>query len=252
MKHREKIDLLVMRGAGRVMRYRLSPGWLHAMWIIPLLLVIAIGLTCGLVARQQAANRRLQSRVTAMETEHDAVGERLLRLENIENILRSQDVGALDAFLAAASPDNPDWWRGKTSEHKDAAKDASKDKSPAPRTDLSRLFARVDTNAAGVDNLRSAIENRRLVLGFDLSNLSPQSPLVGRGDVALIGNDATLSPLKDEKNDLAFQIQRFKQIATSFALPAKCDPKDVYGIRLTMVDPAGKTIFSQVFPLTQK
>lgn len=243
----EKIDILVMRGTGRVKRYHLAPGWLHALWLTPLFLLVVVLLAGGFILRQYAAESQVRDRLATMEAEHDAVGERLLRLENIENILRSRDTDALDAFLAAASPDAPDWWKPRSGERKETAKD-----KPGPKIDLSRLFAKVDTNAAGVDNLRAKIENRRLALNFDLSNLSPQSALVGRGEASLVGNDGAVSPLKDEKDELAFQIQRFKQIATSFALPAKYDPKDVYGVKLTMTDPAGKIIFSQIFPLSQK
>lgn len=247
MSRQEHLDILVMRGAGQVQRLRFRAGWLHALWLTPVLFVVLVAVAAGVIARQHAVNAQLVHRVDAMQSERDAVGERLLRLENIEKILRSQDSGELEALLAAAAPDNPGWFKPRTVERKDDPKDKS-----AARVDLARLLARVDANLAGVDNLRTKIDNRRLLLNFDLSNLSPQSALAGRGEVAVIGNDASISPVKDEKDDLAFQIQRFKQISTSFALPAKCDPKDLYGIRLTMADPSGKTIFSQVYPLSRE
>ena len=96
----------------------------------------------------------------------------------------------------------------------------------------------------GVDNVKIKFENKRLALGFDLSNVTPQTGLVGKVEVFLVGNDATLTPLKPEKDELSFQIQRFKQIAAGLPLPARIEPRDVYGVRLVIVDPSGKPIFA--------
>jgi len=245
MATREKIDILVMRGTGRVARYHLATGWLRALWITPLCLALLVAGSLIVLHREHTENAMLRQRLDAMLHEHDSLGERLVRLENIEKILRSKDRTELETLLAAANPENPGWWKGPADK-----KDEAREKTGS-RPDLSRLLTKVDVNQAGVDNLKASIENRRLHLGFDLSNLSPQSALTGRGEVSLIGNDATLYPLKSGNDDLSFQIQRFKQIATNLNLPAKCDPKDVYGIKLTMVDPSGKTIFSQVYPLSK-
>ena len=181
-----------------------------------------------------------------MRAELGTVGERLLRLENIEKILRSKDSTELETLLASVNPDDPDWW--KPAPHRKDAPEIAKDRE-SPKPDLSKLLGRVDANLAGVDNLKAKIENRKFHLTFDLSNLSPQSNLTGRGEIALVGNDATLAPLKADKDELNFQIQRFKQVTAALALPAKCDPKDIYGFKLTVLDPAGKIIFSQVYPL---
>ena len=107
----------------------------------------------------------------------------------------------------------------------------------------------MDANQAGVDNLKAKFDNRRLNLGFDLSNVTPQTGLVGKVEAGLVGNDGSLWPLRADKDELSFQIQRFKQIAASLPLPAKLDPREMYGLRLVIVDPAGKPVFAQVFPL---
>ena len=124
--------------------------------------------------------------------------------------------------------------------------------APKERVDLSKILARVDASQAGVDNLKLKIDNKRLNLGFDLSNVTPQTGLVGKVEASLVGNDGTLWPLRPEKDELSFQIQRFKQISASLPLPAKADPRDLYGLRLVIVDPAGKTIFAQVYPLPKE
>ena len=43
-----------------------------------------------------------------------------------------------------------------------------------------------------------------------------------------------------------------KQIAVALPLPGKIDAKDVYGVKLAVVDPSGKTVFSQVYPLSRE
>jgi hypothetical protein len=246
MTSQETVDILVMRGAGRVRRYHLAPGWLRALWLIPLCLAVLLAAALVVIKRQYDALDVQTKRAQSLRAELDTVGERLVRLENIEKILRSKDMTELETLLASVNPDNPDWWKPSPQR-----KDGAEAKTEPAKPDLAKLLARIDVNQAGVDNLRAKIENRKLQINFDLSNLSPQSSLTGRGEIALIGNDTTLFPLKPEKDDLTFQIQRFKQIAASLPLPAKCDPKDVYGFKLTVVDPSGKPVFSQVYPLSK-
>ena len=249
MAGREKIDILIMRGAGRVGRYHVSAGWLRALWLTPLCLTLLLAVAAGIAWRLREANSRLSRRVEALAGEREGVGERLLRLENIEKILRSKDATELETLLASVNPDNPGWWKPQAEERKSAPESKERE---AVKPDLSKLLARLDSNQAGVDNLRAKVEGRKLQLNFDLSNLSPQSTLSGRGEVALIGNDASLTTLKADRDELSFQIQRFKQIAASLSLPAKYDTKDIYGLRLTILDPAGKSVYSQIFPLAKE
>ncbi len=240
-----KIDILLLRDAAGVRRYRLSVGWLRVLWTAPLVLVLLLGAALAVANHLRDDNIALAKRNEAMRAELDTAGERLMRLENLEKILRSEDATALETLIGSYNPANPGWWKPQAEERKEAPQ---KDREAA-RPDLTRLLSRVDANQAGVDNLRVKMENRRLQLNFDLSNVTPQSGLVGRAEVALVANDASLVTLKPEKDELNFQIQRFKQIAASLALPAKVEPKDIYGLKLSIVDPNGKVAFSQVYPL---
>lgn len=246
----EKIDILIMRGSGRVGRYHVAPFWVRLLWLGPLCLVLLLALAVALAWHYRQATSRLQDRIASLASEHESVGERLLRLENIEKVLRSKDATELETLLASVNPDNPAWWKPRAEERKDTPE--PRERETAAKLDLGRLLSRVDTYQAGVDNLRAKFDNRKLQLNFDLSNLSPQSTLSGRGEITLVGNDASLVPLKAEKDELSFQIQRFKQIAVSLSLPVKAETKEFYGLRLTILDPAGKTIFSQIFPLPKE
>ncbi len=243
----EKVDILILRDAAGVRRFRVSLLVLRMLWLTPLglLLLLAAAVAVGHHLRQD--NLDLAAQAKAMRAELDAAGQGLITLQNIEKVLRSRDVTELDTLIGSYSAGNPGWWKPKAEEGK-----AEPREREAARPDLARLLARVDANQAGIDNLRARIENKKLLLNFDLSNVTPQTNLVGRVEAALVGNDASLVPLRPEKDELSFQIQRFKQIAASLPLPAKTEARDIYGLKLTILDPAGKTVFAQVYPLPRE
>ncbi|MEL7640594.1 MAG: hypothetical protein AAGU21_13205 [Solidesulfovibrio sp.] len=243
----EKVDILILRDAAGVRRFRVSLLVLRMLWLTPLglLLLLAAAVAVGHHLRQD--NLDLAAQAKAMRGELDAAGQGLITLQNIEKVLRSRDVTELDTLIGSYSAANPGWWKPKAEEGK-----AEPREREAARPDLARLLARVDANQAGIDNLRARIENKKLLLNFDLSNVTPQTNLVGRVEAALVGNDASLVPLRPEKDELSFQIQRFKQIAASLPLPAKTEARDIYGLKLTILDPAGKTVFAQVYPLPRE
>lgn len=243
----EKVDILILRDAAGVRRFRVSLLVLRMLWLTPLGLLLLLGAAVAVGYHLRQDNLDLAAQAKAMRTELDAAGQGLITLQNIEKVLRSRDVTELDTLIGSYSAANPGWWKPKAEEGK-----AEPRERDAARPDLARLLARVDANQAGIDNLRARIENRKLLLNFDLSNVTPQTNLVGRVEAALVGNDASLVPLRPEKDELSFQIQRFKQIAASLPLPAKTEARDIYGLKLTILDPAGKTVFAQVYPLPRE
>lgn len=243
-----RIDILILRDASGVGRYRLPVWLLRLLVLAPVAFLLLLGAAVAVAYHLHQDNKALTDQAAAVRQEIDAAGEGLLRLENLERALRSKDLTELETLLGSYNPDNPGWWKPRAEDRKEPAP-AAPAESAKERPDLSRVLARVDANQAGVDNLKIKFDNRRLNLGFDLSNVTPQTGLVGKVEVALVGNDGTLWPLKAEKDELSFQIQRFKQIAAILPLPAKVDPRDIYGLRLIIVDPAGKPVFAQVYPV---
>ncbi len=242
-----RIDILILRDAAGVGRYRL-PVWLaRTLVLTPLALLLLLGVAVAVAYHLYQGNRTDTTRAAALRQEIDAAGESLMRLENIERTLRSKDATELETLLGSYNPDKPDWFKIRPDDRKEPGQPAAD--APKERVDLSKILARVDASQAGVDNLKIKIDNKRLNLGFDLSNVTPQTGLVGKVEASLVGNDGTLWPLKPEKDELSFQIQRFKQISSSLALPPKIEPRDLYGLRLVITDPSGKPIFAQVYPL---
>ena len=243
----EKVDILILRDAAGVRRFRVPVFFLRFLWLCPLILAVLLAGAGYAAYRLRTDILELAGKVRGMHAELDAAGEGLIKLQNIEMILRSRDVTGLETLIGSYNADDPGWWKPKSVDDKGKVEPRE-----GARPDLSRLLARVDANQAGIDNLRARIDNKKLQLNFDLSNVTPQTNLVGRVEAALVGNDATLLPLKPEKDQLSFQIQRFNQIAVGLPLPAKIDAKDIYGVKLAVVDPSGKTVFSQVYPLSRE
>lgn len=242
-----RIDILILRDAAGVGSYRL-PVWLaRTLVLTPLALLLLLGAAVAVAYHLYQGNRDDAARTAALRQEIDAAGESLMRLENIERTLRSKDATELETLLGSYNPDKPDWFKVRPEDRKEPAQPTAE--AAKERVDLSKILARVDASQAGVDNLKLKIDNKRLNLGFDLSNVTPQTGLVGKAEAILVGNDGTLWPLKPEKDELSFQIQRFKQIAASLPLPAKVEARDIYGLRLVILDPSGKPIFAQVYPL---
>ncbi len=246
----EKIDILILRDAAGVRRFRLPLLFFRLLWIFPLVLAALLAAAVAVGYHLRRDNLELAGKVKAMHGELDAAGEGLIKLQNIEMILRAHDVTGLETLIGSYSAADPGWWKPRAEEEKPGKPEPREREAAKP--DLARLLSRVDANQAGIDNLRARIDNKKLQLNFDLSNVTPQTNLVGRVEAAIIANDATLIPLKPEKDELSFQIQRFKQIAASLPLPVRIEARDVYGVKLAVVDPSGKVVFAQVYPLSKE
>ncbi|EFL51698.1 conserved hypothetical protein [Solidesulfovibrio fructosivorans JJ]] len=249
-----KIDILLLRDGAGVRRYRTSVWLLRCLWLVPLGLLLLLAAAVAVAYHLRQDNLLLARHQGETRKELDAVGEKLIRLENIEKVLRTRDLTELETLIGSYNPDDPGWWKPRTEAGGDAPKSGGKEREPAKaeRPDLAKLLAHVDAGEVGIDNLRVKIEGKKLALNFDLSNVTPQQTnLSGRVEVAFVGNDASLLPLTADKDELSFQIQHFKQMSASLPLPQKVSPRDVYALKLTVLDPAGKIIFAQTYPMKE-
>lgn len=244
-----RIDILVLRDAASVGRYNLPVWLLRLLLLTPVALVLLLGAAVSVAYHLHRDNTLLTERGAALRLELAAAGEGLLRLENLEKVLRGKDLTELETLIGSYNPDNPGWWKPGSEARQEAGSPLAEGRE---RLDLSRLLARVDANQAGVDNLKLKFDNRRLTLAFDLRSTAPQNGLTGRIELGLVGNDGSFLPLKGEKDELSFQIQRTKPVSLSLALPGKVEPRDLYGLRLVVVDAAGKPLFAQVYPTSKE
>lgn len=224
-----KYSVLFMRDDRDVTRYRVSPFWLK-MFIctqVFLFLCAAGGIYMGvrgfrINSNLHAENKGLEQRLVDAEV-------RLERLSNMEKILQSYDPAELQSLLSSA-----------TSEVEEQAE--------KPAVDLNKVFVRVDLGQVGVENLGIKIDNRKVDVSFELNNLRASTAVVGQAYLSFVKKDGSPQALKYKKDDLSFQIQRFKRIQTSFLLPDGTSRKDFFGLRLEIKGKGGDVIYAETYP----
>ncbi len=252
MSGKSKISILVMREDAGVKRLKLSPGVIRfVLWF--LFLLIAAGCVAGYAAYYfWNAASAVQAENASINEELSVSKDKLVKLANLESILESGDQTELSTLLGSYNADavsllNCD--ENKTEEAKPAPEAAPE--KECPKLDLRSIFDKVDLNLAGVDNFKAAVDNKQLRISFDLSNVSPQTALSGDAECMLLTNDGELTPLKTKREDMNFQIQRFKQVTATSPLPPKMELADVYGVKMIIKGPDGKVIFSNIYPIAK-
>lgn len=230
-----KYNVLMMRDNSPVKRFRMSPAWLKMALYVLILLV-----TCAAAGGYFGWTFWRQNQVMAdvlSETQRELREARieLERLQNVDKILKSNDPEELQALF------------GNVIAEPTGNQSVS---APAPKVNLTSVFKRVDIQQVKVDNLQVKKIGSKLRLTFNLNNLQTEETVSGRADLELVTNDGKDRSLKINHNDMVFQIQRFKQISTTFSLPSKVEMDDVFGLRLIIKDPAAKVIFSETYPLS--
>jgi len=231
-----KFNVIFMRDNSPVRRYRVSPAVIKfAAYSLVLLVLLACG---GAVAgytfwRENAA---LRQDTTGLERQLREANMELERLQNVDKILKSNDPEELQTLLGSMSP---------PSAHKSLKDEKS---PPAPPIDLKKIFERVDTRQASVENLSLKLSGNSLSLSFNLNNLLGSEMLSGVARVALVLADGAVVPVPVKEADVSFQIQRFKQISTTIALPKDVASDRIFGMRLMLKNPQGQTIFSETYP----
>ncbi len=229
-----KYSMLLMRDDSHVRRFRLSRIWLKAFIYIEIALV-ALALA-GFFAgyrfwleshKLRVDNRNLQISLTEARV-------KLERLENVEQIIKSNDPDELHALIGSVpAPAEP---------------------APVtqPSLDLNEIFTHVDLQQANVANFQAKLQGDKLQVRFDLNNLVADSTLSGKVNLALITRAGKLVEPKANVEDLSFSIQRFKRIRTVLSVPGGLMGNDLFGIRITIrrVDD-GTMVFSETFPLSQ-
>lgn len=232
---KSKFNVLMMRDNTPVKRYRLSPAWLKmGFWFLVLLAASAgCGGYFGYTFWEQ--NKTLKAELSATQRDLREARIELERLQNVENILESNDPEELQSLFGTAIGHDPE-------------APPARQTPPPPPVNLKRIFKRVDLQQVGVDNLQAKSLGRRIRVTFNLNNLT-EDTISGRAGMLLVDNTGKDLKLRLNRNDLVYQIQRFKQVSTRFAIPKGTSGKDVFGLRLIIKNSDGKVIFSETYPL---
>lgn len=235
MSSKAKYNVLMMRDNTPVRRYRVAPVWLKLglYFLLVLMAVAGAGGYFGLTFWRENLALREENAATMRELREAHI--ELERLKNIEQILKS------NAAKEAAEP-------GAGSQGAAKAPPAP----PQPPVDLTRLFTRTDLQQVRVDNVQARINGERHIqVVFNLNNLQTEDAIAGVVSLVVVSNDGKDKQPQLNESDLIFQIQRFKQISTSFGLPAGLTRGEVFGLRLVIKNNEGQVIFSDVYPLAR-
>ena len=224
-----KYSVLFMRDDRDVTRYRVSPFWLKMFVFCQLFLLLCAvgGIYMGV--RGFDINANLRSEKKDLEQRLVDAEVRLERLGNMEKILESYDPSELQSLLSAATSE------ADQSETKEMV-------------DLNKIFVRTDTRQVGVENMQAKLVGSKVSVSFELNNLQASTSMAGQADFIYLTKDGKVVDAETNKNDLSFQIQRFKRIQTDFLLPEGMDKKDLFGLRLEIRGKDGDVIFAETYP----
>ncbi len=234
-----KFNVIFMRDNSPVRRYRVSPAIIKfGAYGLALLVLLACGGAVGgytywhenYSLRQEKAGLERQLREANMELE---------RLQNVDKILKSNDPEELQALLGSMTPPSE---RKAKKEEKAAAQ---QQQQQPPAVDLKKVFEKVDSRQASVENFNFKLAGDAINLSFNLNNLLGNEMLTGVAQVALVLSDGSVVPVSVKEADMSFSIQRFKQISTTFALPKDLSRDRLLGLRLMLKNPQGQMIFSE-------
>lgn len=256
-----KLNLIWFRDQEPAKRLCIRTGWIRA--VTYLMVFVTLCAAGGLFAAYEFWRRgqEMQNERREVERRLSDTLLKLERLQNIEKLLQTSDANELSQLLAGMGLESTAAKaQGKPAkDSKDSPKDAAKDAKDAARNtpserpagfDLTSVMGKVDLGQVGVENFRARIEPKGLSYGFDLSNLMPQA-LSGNGQLLAVSREGNMVPLQTGKDDLGFNIQRFKQVAALAPIPQGLDPGTIFGVRLVLTNASGKTIFSETYPLAQ-
>ncbi|WP_147822360.1 hypothetical protein [Salidesulfovibrio onnuriiensis] len=226
-----KYSVLFMRDDTDVRRFRLSPFWMRLFFFSQIFLLLCAGGGMYMGMRGWWQNAELLAQKKRLEQRLVDAEVRLERLGNMEKILQSYDPKELQALLTTATSPS------------------TTEEVQQPEVNLKTVFTRVDTRQVGVENLQARIAGSKVSLSFELNNMQTTKSMAGVVDLSLVSKDGTVRQLETNKNDLTFQIQRFKRIRTSFSLPDGMKKEDIFGLRLGIRDNDGQVIFQETYPL---
>ncbi len=240
-----RYSVLVMRDDAQVRRFRVSLGLMRGLaWgLAALLLAAGLGIFAGL--RFWTEGARLTDEKKALERRLIEAEVRLERLSNVEKILKSNDPEELQALIGGASP-----LSGEARSTSGASASAGAGDAARP-LDLAELFGHQDLKLAGMENLQLRLTGENAQVRLDINNLQPEKLLNGRVELLLVTASGRTEQIGAPEADLAFSIQRFKRIQTSFALPKGMDRASLFALRVVIRGQDGKAIFSETYQIAR-
>ncbi|MCG8532762.1 MAG: hypothetical protein MI749_19180 [Desulfovibrionales bacterium] len=227
----EKYSVLIMRDDTNVRRYRVSPSLLRAALIIFSCVVLIAA--CGIFASYSLweQNAMLTKERHGIVKELRDLKVYVERLENIEQILQSNDPEELQALFSSMS--------------------VSASTEVPPPIDLSAILKIVDTDTVAVSNLKlQPATGGNLRLSLKLDNKNTKSSVKGSIALSFITKEGKVVVIDTNRKDMNFSINRFKRIVTTFALPESILMKEAYALQVS-INNRKTTLLQRIYPIRE-
>lgn len=275
IKRQHVYSVLFMRDDCGVIRFRLSGFWIKA--LVFLLALLLIGASLGGWGAYYFWNKHeiVKLELRELETVLSENRRHLERLANLEKILESNDPARIHtAMSSVAGPDTHGEANGAARGASSAQRTAS---GPPEEGDGDDAAAPEGNGGSGAGQSRpqqtpqgrAVVQplkdhtvrltnvslrrsgNSRIQIAFDLNNRNdPSQPLSGRVYLSVVDADGNVTDiLNADKNDLRFfQIQRYKTVRTTFALPTNVPLSAVREVQVT-VETEGNPVYVERLPM---
>lgn len=244
MRYREKMSIMVMRDNGPRRNFHLRRSTFFLVLIffgcLPFLCLLLLT-QCWLLWQE---NIKLRDSMERFEADYQSVISRAERLENLEEVLREENVPGRQIITRQLARTNSDDQRLETGDGESSSQpDETTAEGPGHEE-----FPALDTGRVQVSNVQArAMRGNNLRIGLDLKNPDNEPMLTGEVEANLItagGERLALDFMPSEVG--AFRISRFKRTVMNAQIPRNVSLTNAQ-IILEVKDQAKKPIYRNIF-----
>lgn len=249
MRYREKLNIVLMRDNGPRSSFRLkrSNFILLSLFFGCMPFVAIFFLAQAVIFWQE--NTRLRDNMERFETEYQQAEARAERLENLEDLLKQENVQGREVVLRQlAEPAHA----GARAEEKSGEGEANGTPPELAEGPGHEEFPALDTGRVLVANVQArARPGSTLRIGVDLRNPDNEPLLSGRIEAILLAATGERRILEFDPVDAGnFRIARFKRAVMKARAPGDLSLDNAQVI-LEVKDQEGKPLYSNIFAIQQ-
>ncbi|GAB7079548.1 hypothetical protein [Megalodesulfovibrio paquesii] len=227
-------NVILMRDDAHVRRLRIKPIWLKLAVYLLACIVLVAAVSCWLVVKLWSEHGALMDETLMLRRQAHENTVELQRLKNMERMLKSADpLGQQSVLENLMDPS------GEAAQSGDSS-----------GVDLNALLGEKNTGRAVIKRVSLSQGDLVWKLSFELSNPDQQHALEGHYLIQIVGTDAQNHAVTLEKELTQFQISRFKKIEVEFTPPSDLPASEIFGLRLTIDQKDGPTIYSKVWQIS--
>lgn len=245
MRYREKLNIVLMRDNGPRSSYRLRRSnfilLLAFFGCLPFLVILL--LTHSWMLWQE--NVRLRNSMERFESDYQLAETRAERLENLEEMLKEENVQARELTLRRIATAGQ---KRENAEEKEPGQEAMETPPELVEGPGHEEFPALDTGRVLVSNVQArARSGNNLRIGLDLRNPDSEPLLSGTVEAILLTANGERRPLEFVPADVGtFRITRFKRTVMNAAVPHEFSLVNAQ-IILEVKDQDEKPIYRNIF-----